>query len=345
MFLKMMNIKSVNFWLQFLLWLLFCYTVILHFIDWLPNVGIHLSIAKIISYSITYVITLSLFPYINSFVLIDRYYRKQKIFLYGLLVSLGIAISLCLFVAVDYVFIYPGIPNWFFIPVHFLSRLPYVFIFTLAIYLFKIRTEFYLQKQVQLKLEKEKTEVELQFLKAQINPHFLFNTLNNIQSLSFTQPQKAAETIVNLSNLFRYITYDGKRDKVTLLEEINYIKNYLALSVMKKSWLNKVVFQTEHVDNGIKIEPLLLINFIENAFKHGSLDDDTDFIKIKIETDSNNIFFTCINTFISANKTSGMIGLQNVKKRLDIVYADKYDLSNSIKKNEYHVNLIIHYAA
>jgi sensor histidine kinase YesM len=248
-----MHIKSVNFWLQFLLWFLFCYTVVIHFIDWLPNVGIHLSMVKIIFYSTTYVITLSLFPYLNSFVLIDRYYRQKKIFLYGCLVVLGIAISLCLFVAVDFVFVYPSIPNWFFIPVHFLSRLPYVFIFSLAIYLFKIRTEFYLQKQYQLKLEKEKTEVELQFLKAQINPHFLFNTLNNIQSLSFTQPQKAAETIVNLSNLFRYITYDGKRDKVTLLEEINYIKNYLALSVMKKSWLNKVIFESEHADSSIML--------------------------------------------------------------------------------------------
>jgi LytS/YehU family sensor histidine kinase len=244
----------------------------------------------------------------------------------------------------DYVFAYPNIPTWFFIPLHFLSRLPYILLFIIVIYLFKIRSEFYEQQGKQLILEKEKSEAELQFLKAQINPHFLFNTLNNIQSLSFTNPQKASETIVNLSNLFRYISYEGKRDKVKLQDEIDYIKNYLKLSVMKKSWLDKVVLNIGQSNSDIFIEPLLLINFIENAFKHGSLEEDNDFIKIIIETTNNELVFCCANTFVINSKPSGLIGLDNVKKRLELVYPNKYYLDTNIKDNVYKVKLTIQYA-
>ena len=337
------NIKFINFGLQFILWLLFGYTVVFYFIDWLPRFGISMSIAKIILYSTVYIICVSLLPYLNSYVLINIFYRTKKVFLYYFLFFFGIVLSLCLFVLVDFIFIYPEIPSWFFVPVHFLSRLPYVFIFTLAIYLFKIYGEFYVQKEQQIILQSEKFEAELLALKSQINPHFLFNTLNNIQSLSFTNPEKASETIVNLSNLFRYISYEGLRDKVNLGEEIQYISNYLALSVMKKVWLDKVSFNFNEVDNSLQIEPLLLINFIENAFKHGSLEDKNDYIKIEIQTNKNQIIFSCSNTFHDEKRPSGKIGLENVKKRLELVYPFKYELNTIISENLYEVNLIINH--
>jgi two-component system, LytTR family, sensor kinase len=338
-----MSIRFINNLLQLMLWLFFYYTVVVHYIEWLPTVGMHFSLLKIYLYSLVYVICLSILPYVNNLFLLDRFYRKGKRTVYYILIVAGTALSLCLFVVVDYVFTYPDIPYWFFIPLHFLSRLPYVLIFTFVIYLFKMRHEFYDQQGKQLQLEKEKTEAELQFLKAQINPHFLFNTLNNIQSLAFTQPEKASTTIVNLANLFRYISYDGKREQVTLLEEINYIKNYLALSVMKKSWMDKVTLEVKDIDPNVKLEPLLLINFIENAFKHGSLEDATDFISIRIATDDQKIIFHCSNTFVTSNSTSGHIGLENVIRRLDLVYPKKYELQTTMVFPVYHVNLTITY--
>jgi two-component system LytT family sensor kinase len=339
-----MTIKSINFWLQFLLWLFYYYTVVYHFIEWLPTVGMFLSTSKIYIYSFIYLILVAFFPYLNSYYLLQRYFRSGKKIYYYIILTIGVCLTLVCFVLLDYVFAYPNIPTWFFIPLHFLSRLPYILLFIIVIYLFKIRSEFYEQQGKQLILEKEKSEAELQFLKAQINPHFLFNTLNNIQSLSFTNPQKASETIVNLSNLFRYISYEGKRDKVKLQDEIDYIKNYLKLSVMKKSWLDKVVLNIGQSNSDILIEPLLLINFIENAFKHGSLEEDDDFIKISIETINRELVFCCANTFIINSKPSGLIGLDNVKKRLELVYPNKYYLDTNIKDNVYKVKLTIQYA-
>jgi two-component system, LytTR family, sensor kinase len=342
--INLSKINTINFWLQCLLWLFFYYTVVYHFIEWLPTVGMIISTPKVFLYSFIYLILLGIVPYANSYYLLQHFYRKQKKVSYYVSLLVGVILSLILFVGLDYVFVYPNIPFWFFIPLHFLSRLPYVLLFIIVVYLFKMRSEFYEQQTITLQLEKEKSEAELQFLKAQINPHFLFNTLNNIQALSFTNPQKASDTIVNLSNLFRYISYEGKRDKVTIKEEVDYIKNYLSLSVMKKLWLNKVSFETNIHDDSILLEPLLLINFIENAFKHGSLDDDTDFIKINLSTTKNQILFNCSNTFLSNNKPSGLIGIENVKKRLNLVYPNRYSLAFKTSNTIYECNLTINHA-
>jgi hypothetical protein len=330
--------------LQFLLWLFFYYTVAAHFIEWLPTVGMHFPILKILVYSFFYVVLQAVFPYIHSYYLSPRFYKKGKKIYYYLWLITGVALSLVLFVCLDYAFAYPDIPGWFFIPLHFFSRIPYIFMFMLAIHLFKLRAGYYEQKSRQLMLEKEKSDAEVKFLKAQINPHFLFNTLNNIQSLAFTQPQKASETIVHLSGLFRYISYEGKRDQVPLGDEIGYIKNYLSLSVMKKSWADKVTFTASEADGTLLIEPLLLVNFIENAFKHGTLEADGDFIKIELKTTPQYLFFECCNTFMPNNKPSGLIGLENVKKRLELAYPHRHTLETSSNGNVYFVKLAIRYA-
>jgi sensor histidine kinase YesM len=303
----------------------------------------HFPILKVLIYTFIYIFLIAAFPYINSYFLLPKYFRNGKRVLYFILLFIGICLSLLIFVCLDYIFAYPIIPNWFFDLSHFLARVPYVFMFLIIIYLFRLRVDYYEQQAKQFILEKEKKVAELQFLKAQINPHFLFNTLNNIQSLSFTNPQKASETIVNLSSLFRYISYEGKTDKVRLHDEIDYIQNYLKLSVMKKSWLDKVILNVREINNDILIEPLLLINFIENAFKHGSLEEDDDFIKITIETNNRELVFYCTNTFIINSKPSSLIGLDNVKKRLELVYQNKYHLETSIKENVYTVSLTIQY--
>lgn len=333
--------KIYKFLVAIFIVVVFYFVVVNHFIEWLPRVGMHFPILKILLYTLIYIFLVAIFPYINSYFLIPKYVRNGKKVFYFILVFSGICLSLVTFVLLDYIFVYPIMPSWFFIPLHFLSRLPYVLLFLIVIYLFKMRSEFYEQQDKQLILEKEKSDAELQFLKAQINPHFLFNTLNNIQSLSFTNPQKASETIVNLSNLFRYISYQGKRDRVKLNDEIDYIKNYLKLSVMKKSWIDKITLNVGENNSEALIEPLLLINFIENAFKHASLEGDNDFIRISIEIINDKVVFSCSNTFIKNGKPGGLIGLENVKKRLELVYPNKYNLETIIKENVYIVKLTI----
>jgi LytS/YehU family sensor histidine kinase len=287
-----------------------------------------------------YIILLAVFPYLNSVYLVPYFYRKGKVALYFSLFFIGIATSLISFVGLDCLFTEQPFPFWFFIPLHFLSRLPYVLIFTLVAHLFKVRSDFYTKAAEQLTLEKAKVEAELEALKAQINPHFLFNTLNNIQSLAFIDPRRASDSIVDLSKIFRYVSYDGKRKKVHVSEEITHIENYLKLAVMKKAWQNKVTF-THSFENDLEIEPLLLINFIENAFKHGSLDDIDDFIQIELSSINNTIDFRCKNTIAEKEAESGSIGLQNVLQRLALIYPNHHVLDKMIENNTYEIHLTL----
>jgi sensor histidine kinase YesM len=336
----MRSIKSVNFWLQFLLWLLFWGIVFFHNIEWLPTVGIFYTKEVIALYSLFYIFLLAVFPYINSVFLVPLYFKKGKYLIFFSLFLIGVASSLISFVGLDCLFTSQPFPFWFFIPIHFLSRLPYVLMFTLVAHLFKIRSDFYKKAAQQLVLEKSKIEAELQALKAQINPHFLFNTLNNIQSLAFTDPQRASDSIVDLSKLFRYVSYDGKRNKVMISEERKHIENYLKLAVMKKTWQHKVTFSCKN-EKDQEIEPLLFINFIENAFKHGSLEEENDFIKIELKSNQKYIQFSCSNTISNNEVEGGSIGLCNVLQRLELIYKNQYVLENKIENNIYHVDLKI----
>jgi len=188
-----------------------------------------------------------------------------------------------------------------------------------------------------LRLKKEKTQAELMHLKSQVNPHFFFNTLNNLYGLVEQDTAKAQQLILKLSDMMRYSIYEGQNDWVTLADEIAYLENYMDLHRMRYHKTIDIRFDIEAEDRSIKIMPLLFIIMVENAFKHGveKLRRDA-FVHIRLMATKQHVDFEIENNFdIEETGSSEGIGLNNLKQRLDLVYLNKHELE--ISSN--HVNL------
>lgn len=181
--------------------------------------------------------------------------------------------------------------------------------------------------------QKEKSEIlsrmelmksELKFLKMQINPHFLFNALNNIYALSVTNSDKTQEGISTLSLMLRYVLYDCERPEVPLQKELQYITNFIELFKLKSSEAFNITFISEVEDDERLVPPMLFVPFIENAFKHSGIEKrGSSFVNIKLNSKEDVIEFSVENSLPSEpllHDEKGGIGLQNVKKRLDILY-------------------------
>ncbi len=195
------------------------------------------------------------------------------------------------------------------------------------------------------KLIKEHFETELMFLKSQVNPHFLFNTLNSIYSLAVKKSDKTANTIVKLSALIRYMLYDSNKDFVELEDELTYIRNYIELQSIRLH--DDVDLQFQIIGNamGKLIAPMLLIPFIENAFKHGIDYTSKSYVDIKISIDKDELDLKILNSKNrqesgQEDKNSG-IGLKNIKRRLELIYPDKYLLDINESEDSYRVSLIL----
>jgi len=197
-------------------------------------------------------------------------------------------------------------------------------------------------KQIKLiiNLKNEKTKTELLHLKSQVNPHFFFNTLNNLYGLVGKDPEKAQSLILKLSDMMRYSIYEGEKDLVTLNEEVDYLKNYIELHKMRYHKKIDINFNCQ-IEEDYKVMPLLFIILLENAFKHGvERLRDSAYVNINMITSNNEIQFTLENNFDSFEKTERTgIGLKNLKRRLELVYPKKHSLSFSITDNVYKAKL------
>ena len=197
------------------------------------------------------------------------------------------------------------------------------------------------QKQLAL-LEKQNLEQQLEYLKYQINPHFLMNTLNNIHALVDFDPEKAKSTILELSKMMRFVLYEGNKKGVPLDREIAFMQNYITL--MKLRYTDKVritVKVPESIPNN-EVPPLMFITFIENAFKHGVSYRQDSFIDIEISINDGHLIFCCSNSRIPKEEDKhGGVGLANVKQRLDLIYKDRYKLDINDEPSHYTVKLNI----
>lgn len=187
------------------------------------------------------------------------------------------------------------------------------------------------QQRQKEEIEKEKISAELSFLKSQINPHFLFNTLNNIYSLAAAQSQDTTKAILLLSDLMRYMLYDSNVDKIDLEKEIEFIENYIALQRMRLSSKKNIAIDLDigYRQCGLKIAPMLFVAFVENAIKHGISYKEESVIKISLQVNSKIVSFSTINTKLArkgANPQHSGIGLKNVKRRLELLYPDRHEL-------------------
>lgn len=201
------------------------------------------------------------------------------------------------------------------------------------------------KSRLQKELRRQNLKSELALLKNQINPHFLFNTLNNIDSLIKSDPDRASATLVELSGMMRYMIYDTNVDKVPLKQELTYIENYLDLQKMQFSNPNLVNYQVGGNPENLDIPPMLFIPFIENAFKHCN-DKNTEYaINISFNINSEFIRFKSTNIAdvkhqISKDKSSG-VGLDIVKRRLQILYPNRHILDIKEENNLFCVSLDI----
>lgn len=206
-----------------------------------------------------------------------------------------------------------------------------VFVFLSTILKFII--DWFLNEKIKTNLENEKLISELAFLKSQINPHFLFNSLNNIYSLAYQKSEKTPEAVMKLSEIMRYMLYESNEATVNLDDEIRYVKNYIELQKLRFKDNAYIKFEIDGDTHDKKITPLVLISFVENAFKHGVATDKDNPITIVLNTTAKKLFFQVINKKSNQNKDeTGGIGLQNVKRRLDLLYKGNYRLH--IEDNE-----------
>ena len=197
--------------------------------------------------------------------------------------------------------------------------------------------------QFQLQEEKRKTaEAELTWLKHQLNPHFLFNTLNNISSLMQIDPDKAQESIGQLSDTLRYALYDTDTDKVPLSGEVNFMDNYIRLMQLRCNELTEVTTSWELPAADIKIAPLLFISPIENAFKHGVNARMASFVHIALRPEGKDLVFNCENSVFErpgGDHIGSGIGVENLKRRLELIYPDAYSYEQSEKDGVYSVRI------
>jgi hypothetical protein len=192
--------------------------------------------------------------------------------------------------------------------------------------------------------ESQRVNTELSFLKSQINPHFFFNTLNNIYSLAIIRSEKTAPAVMKLSSIMRYILTETTQDLVPLQNEVEFINNYIELQQVRLTDKTNVII---HILGDIQnklVAPLILIPFVENAFKYGISTKLSSSIEIKLEALDNRILFD-ISNFIVPSENNMMentgIGINNVKRRLELMYPGKHILTHSIQDNHYYVHLEI----
>lgn len=196
-----------------------------------------------------------------------------------------------------------------------------------------------------ISIEKEKLDTEIKYLKSQINPHFLFNVLNNIYSLTVIKSDKAPDNLLRLSGMLRYMLYDSNEEKVTLGKEIDYLKNYILLAELKDSRGMKINVDMDNCQTNLKVAPLLFIPFVENAFKHSKIEDlENGFINIKMTSNGSQLDFKIDNSIpncsISKDDVGG-IGLVNTRQRLNLLYPNKHTLDISADKNTFLAHLKI----
>ena len=189
-------------------------------------------------------------------------------------------------------------------------------------------------------LERQNLKQQLEYLKYQINPHFFMNTLNNIHALVDIDPTKAKDSIVVLSRMMRYLLYESDNTMVTLQKEIEFLKSYIDLMSMRYTSKVHISLRIDGEDKPGNIPPLLLITFVENAFKHGVSYREESFIRVTLSIADDALHFTCANSRHDEQPSQrGGVGLDNVRKRLDLIYKSRYYLSIEAKPETYEVML------
>jgi two-component system LytT family sensor kinase len=220
----------------------------------------------------------------------------------------------------------------------FFTSITFVFLSTTV----KFTVYWFRTERIQRELENQRLSAELSFLRSQINPHFLFNSLNSIYSLAYQRSETTPDAILKLSEIMRYMLYECNDNRVSLEKELQYLQNYIDLQKIRFGDKAFIDFKISGKVDGQQIVPLLLIAFIENAFKHGIANDPASPIQILIEVDEAHLHFFAHNKKHNNNRDNqGGIGLMNVMRRLDLLYPGKYKLDIIDEEDTYTSELLL----
>ncbi|MES2372593.1 MAG: histidine kinase [Bacteroidota bacterium] len=313
---RQLSVKTI----QWFIWILL-FTI--HTLALLP----YDPVGQALLYSALYTSAYMIIIYGNAFFLLPALYEKGHKALYvALVVVLIPVIAFWRFYSAFYIY------NRFYAekPVPFRwssttsSLITCILVFIISV-LFYIALDFFKLKQKQEQLQKKHTEAELNLLKAQVQPHFLFNTLNNIYFVAQRESPATAELIEQLSHIMRYFVDEAPKDRISLQSELNFIKSYVELEKMRMRYPLTVTIEGEDMDEGVMVPPMLLIPLVENVFKHGidKLRND-NFIYLSLSRQNNRLFVTVENRLIqpsgAGNKSE--TGLRNLKSRLALLFGD-----------------------
>jgi two-component system, LytTR family, sensor kinase len=288
--------------------------------------------------------------YINLYMLIPRVLGKKSYFIYIIFFTLLLAITaqLNIFIfnyAIDYF-----LPGYFFVSsFNFLELVQFGFVYLSITTLLKLSKAWFKlmeSKNQLIRLEKEKYNAELLFLKSQVNPHFLFNTLNNIYCLALKKNPLAPHSLLKLAGVMRYMIYESTGEFVSLEKEISYIHNYIDLQRLRTRDDTSIIFEVTGTVISQQVAPLIFIVFIENSFKHGIKSAiNHSFVHIKISVENQDLFLTVKNSKgivdeVENERFAGL-GVNNVKKRLELLYKEKYSLMVEETEDIYAVELTL----
>lgn len=298
---------------------------------------------------LTNVVLYMVLVYINILYLIPKFLSSKKLFIYILSLLIA-AIIITPFKILIFYFLYENDPGTQAFYVENQKMILMVFIlvgFSSTIY--KVMSDWWSHQRQTKELQNQKLQSELKFLRSQINPHFLFNTLNNLYALTLKKSDQAPDMVLRLSEMMRYMLYECNERQVPLMKEINYLKNYLELEKIRQGGNFEINFEVKGDVSDQRIAPLIFIPFVENSFKHGiNQQIESGFVKIKMEVKEHEIQMDIENSKaplltkvakVKPSKKSGGIGLVNIQRRLKLLYPEKHLLNIQESNDIFSINL------
>lgn len=284
---------------------------------------------------------------INFYILIPKLLKKERYLLYILAFIFNVSIFAQLNIwffehFIDYVF-----PDYYFISYHSNIALFTIFsVFLVITTLIKLSMDWFYfnsHENRELKIRNQLIQTQLSSLRSQINPHFLFNSLNVIYALAIENKAETKDAIVQLSDILRYVIYDSNTERVTLKDEVTLLKNYIEFQQFRHQQNDNITFKCNIEDENYPIYPMLLLPLVENSFKYGIKGDISNtFIRMNLKQKKDEFIFDIENNFsenlLETNEHSGL-GLENIKKNLEIVYPKTHDLKIFKTKDTFKVSL------
>ncbi len=300
--------------------------------------------------------------FLNRYLLIPKLFNMQKNYMYLSVSIIAVFIFIIAFSLIDMEIIREYLPPFPRMRRHHhppmgIDFMPFLKSGFLIIGSFLVTTLFYMISKAKLdetrtrQLQSEKSLMELKFLKSQINPHFLFNALNNIYAMIYTGDKNAANSVLKLSEMLRYVTDECQAETIPVEKEIHYIENFIDFQQMRAEKQMNVQFTKVVKSNQISIPPMLFQPFVENCFKHSRIDNDPNArIFISLSENESGLLFTAENTIsrqkvIKSKPTRDGIGISNVKKRLDLIYPEKHKIDINETADNFIVKLYLSFVS